>query len=181
MNLKKNISIVTLLVYAQLLVFGSCGKKEDDNPTLPRNYVKFAVQGTRFNGNYQMEKKDYAGDVNITAIHLPEGAGNRVTLSVMDMNQRLGFGLVAPASEKLTEIIQDNPFDFELALLFEEGALEAKTVSLNMTSLNVESGSIAVKRLKGNFEGVSVYIFTEDGIKKEEAHTVKGEFEFNAL
>ncbi|MFB2119143.1 hypothetical protein [Parapedobacter sp. 2B3] len=177
----KKTATVPLLIFALLMVFGSCGKKEEDTPTLPRNYVKFAVHGTRFNGNYQMEKKEYAGDVTISAVHFPEGSGDLVALGILDFSQRIGFSLVAPASEKLTEIIQDNPFDFDLGLMFEEGELEAKTVSLNMTSLNVDRESVVVKRLKGNFEGVAVYIFTEDGIKKEEAHTVKGEFEFNAL
>lgn len=179
----KKTATVLLLIFALLMVFGSCGKKED-NPTLPRNYVKYAVQGTRFNGNYQMEKKEYAGDVTISAVHFPEGSGDLedlVALGITDMSQRISFALVAPASEKLTEIIQDNPFDFDLRLMFEEGELEAKTVSLHMTSLNVDRESVIVKRLKGNFEGVAVYIFTEDGIRKEEAHTVKGEFEFNAL
>ena len=179
----KKLTTAVLFAFAGFLMFSSCSKTEGEPPTLPRNYVKFAVQGTRINGNFEIEKKDYADDANIVAHHIPEELGDMVALNVVDFIQGVGFGLVAPASEKMTEILLDNPSDYRLTLLFEAGELEAKTVSLHMTSLQLGTGSVTVKRMKGNFEGVSVIREEEDenGVKIEEVHTVKGEFEYNAL
>lgn len=168
-----------------ITIWGCSKKKKDDGPMTAGSYVKFGVQGTHVNGNYQIEKKSFSGDVVAICTYVPRDVqaaeDAKVTLSMMEAGQSVGFALVVPATEKLTEIIRDNPHAFQIAFLFGSGALEASTVSVHVTDLKLdESDSLPlVTRIKGNFEGVVLRIYDENGERKEEPHTVKGEFEYN--
>lgn len=176
----KILSAVLLIVFVCL----SCNKSDDNDGAPPFNsFVKYSIHGPSINGNYEIRKTQQQDDVVQTCFYIPENPeneqGSMIALSMMDNAQLLSFSLVAPGMVKLTEIIKDNPHSFQIAFGFEELALEAGTVSVNVTTLDIDSGfNNLVTHVKGNFEGVVLHIYEENGEEIQESHTVNGNFEY---
>lgn len=175
-----------ILSSALLIVFVclSCSKGNDDDiaPTF-NSFVKYSIQGPSINGNYEIRKTQQQDDVVQTCIYVPENPEEEqdamIALTMVDNTQLLSFSLVAPGMVRLTEIIKDNPHSFQIAFGFEELALEAGTVSVNVTTLDIDSGfGNLVTHVKGNFEGVVLHIYEENGEEIQESHTVNGNFEY---
>lgn len=177
-----------LALLLPLLFLLGCSGSDDGGEAVRSGKInaKFAVQGNRVNGNFEVSM-DSINQVTVTptAVYAPEkpeeGEGAKLFLNIVDFDKGLGFSTVLPAAEALTEIIKDNAHDYQLALHFEGFALEAGTVSVHLTELDVDPqfNFRSIKHMKGNFEGVVLHIETVGGQTIEEPHTVTGEFEYN--
>lgn len=173
------------LLLASLVIFIclSCSKGGDDDGAPPFNsFVKYSIHGPTINGNFEIKKtQQNDGNVQI-ASYVPEnpenGTDELVYIAMTDNDQLLSFRINVPPEEKLTELIYGHP-TYSIYFGFEHAELETGTVSVHVTEMNIDSEfHNMIRYVKGNFEGVVLHIYEEDGVEIQESHTVNGNFEY---
>lgn len=176
----KNIIHTTILSLGVLFLL-SCNN--DDN-VVKRTYIDFTVAGPSMNGVFSIEQDEDPNQLEASALYTA-ATSEDPSVVIITFNDYLGLGvsMILPGEKRLTELTDDHEiFGMSISSQADEITLISKTLSMDVTLLNLETSSIIsfnlIDEMKGNFTGIMVYKYLDNGEEIEEAHIVEGKFEY---
>lgn len=83
-----------------------------------------------------------------------------------------------PPKVGLFELLESNNHNYFFTISVNDRTYMSKSVSVHITDLVESTNPMQLDFVKGKFEGVMKYFYTEDRIEKEDAHTIYGDFQY---